>query len=379
MYDELRMTVINGIGKLINYSHSVDKYTHFIAYTYYSRTKYLVDEVFKPSKKLTLPKPDTFACHMIVLVNWGINATVILRLPPNDTYTEAIDYVLQKICWSLGKGQNSLKLSKEDENCLTKILHMEVFSNISELDKIDSILDFHSVIQSVKSDSSLYPIEHFYATNNAHPTKFIELRYDNVFMIKSYFVQLSMKFKTTIPDVLIDDEDLLENGFKYQNALNQIVRDGDDEEALEHNFFISRIGQLQSVLMTIYTKNSIHDGVLINGENIPQPLVLTPPTQQEYEDIMDILLLGETGVGKSTFINGFVNYLKYNKLEEAEKNPIVLIPVSFFITTDNDFEEHLVKFEGKYGISDEDHKKIGQSVTQHCKSYVLTLTDNETW
>ncbi|CAF5057721.1 unnamed protein product, partial [Rotaria magnacalcarata] len=126
---------------------------------------------------------------------------------------------------------------------------MEVFFNISEFDKIDSILDFHSVIQSVKSDSSLhrpynyslYPIEHFYATNNAHPTKFIELRHDNVFVIESYFVQLSMKFKTTIPDVL------------HQNEKK-------------------------------------------NGENIPQPLVLTPPTQQEYEDIMNILLLGETGV-----------------------------------------------------------------------------------
>ncbi|CAF2762951.1 unnamed protein product [Rotaria sp. Silwood2] len=78
---------------------------------------------------------------------------------------------------------------------------------------------------------------------------------------------------------------------------------------------------------------------------------------------MNILLLAETGVGKSTFINAFVNYLKYNKLEEAEKNPVVLIPVSLFITTGDDFEEHLVKFEGKDGISDEDHKQIGQSVT----------------
>ncbi|CAF3975709.1 unnamed protein product, partial [Rotaria magnacalcarata] len=141
-------------------------------------------------------------------------------------------------------------------------------------------------------------------------------------------------------------KDLLENGFEYQNALNQ---------------------------------NVLHQNEKKNGENIPQPLVLTPPTQQEYEDIMNILLLGETGVGKSTFINGFVNYLKYNKLEEAEKNPVVLIPVSFFITTGNDFEEHLVKFEGKDGISGEDHKQIGQSVTQHCKSYAFTLTDNETW
>ncbi|KAJ3462197.1 hypothetical protein MRS44_010750 [Fusarium solani] len=32
---------------------------------------------------------------------------------------------------------------------------------------------------------------------------------------------------------------------------------------------------------------------------------------------VNILILGETGVGKSTFINGFVNYLKYNTLDEA--------------------------------------------------------------
>ncbi|CAF3427341.1 unnamed protein product [Rotaria sp. Silwood2] len=115
--------------------------------------------------------------------------------------------------------------------------------------------------------------------------------------------------------------------------------------------------------MTVTNGIALHQTEKKNGENIPLPLVLTPPTQQEQEDIMNILLLAETGVGKSTFINAFVNYLKYNKLEEAEKNPVVLIPVSLFITTGDDFEEHLVKFEGKDGISDEDHKQIGQSVT----------------
>ncbi|CAF3679093.1 unnamed protein product, partial [Rotaria sordida] len=93
-----------------------------------------------------------------------------------------------------------------------------------------------------------------------------------------------------------------------------------------------------------------------------------PSIQPKSDGIMNILLLGESGVGKSTFINAFVNYLKFNKLEEAVKNPIVLIPVSFIITTGDNFEEQLVKFEGKDNLSNEDHEHVGHSVTQHCKS-----------
>ncbi|CAF1178281.1 unnamed protein product [Rotaria sp. Silwood1] len=104
---------------------------------------------------------------------------------------------------------------------------------------------------------------------------------------------------------------------------------------------------------------------------------ILPPIQSKSDEIINILLLGESGVGKSTFINALVNYLKFKTLKEAENNPIVLIPVSFMIMTGDNFEEHLVKFEGSDLFSNEDHNHLGQSVTQHCKSYVFTLTDGE--
>ena len=47
----------------------------------------------------------------------------------------------------------------------------------------------------------------------------------------------------------------------------------------------------------------------------------------EKEDV-NILILGETGVGKSTWINGIANYAKHNSLQDAMDDPelTVLIP-----------------------------------------------------
>ena len=38
--------------------------------------------------------------------------------------------------------------------------------------------------------------------------------------------------------------------------------------------------------------------------------------KDEKEDV-NILILGETGVGKSTWINGIANYAKHNTLQDA--------------------------------------------------------------
>ena len=92
-------------------------------------------------------------------------------------------------------------------------------------------------------------------------------------------------------------------------------------------------------------------------------------------DVVNVLLLGESGVGKSTFINAFVNYLSFETLQEARSHqPVVLMPVSFLITVGDDFQERIVTFGDP--DSNEDHHHPGQSVTQHCRSYVFQINSH---
>ena len=89
--------------------------------------------------------------------------------------------------------------------------------------------------------------------------------------------------------------------------------------------------------------------------------------------VINVLLIGESGVGKSTFINAFVNYLLFDSLEEAESSePALLIPVSFLTTSGFNFDEIVVRF-GDTDVN-ENYGAPGQSVTQQCRSYVFDIS-----
>ncbi|KAL4799511.1 hypothetical protein BDV19DRAFT_385279 [Aspergillus venezuelensis] len=98
---------------------------------------------------------------------------------------------------------------------------------------------------------------------------------------------------------------------------------------------------------------------------------LPPPRE------VNILILGETGVGKSTFVNAFVNYLTFSSLDEGLRDPKLncIIPCSFTTQVVDDTGRMISEDIVVGKDSDEADGSKGDSATQKATVYPLYFRD----
>jgi predicted GTPase len=139
--------------------------------------------------------------------------------------------------------------------------------------------------------------------------------------------------------------------------LNQFSQDVEEHSSLTN-------------VTSTFDDNSVH----IYDDSILKTDILAQQKNVNCDSEVNILVLGETGVGKSTWINGITNYFKFNDFKTAivENDPICLIPMSFNMYSDKTLKKIPIVMPKTIGSNDTNEAEAsshGQSSTQKPKVY----------
>ncbi|XP_076266780.1 uncharacterized protein LOC143200248 [Rhynchophorus ferrugineus] len=129
---------------------------------------------------------------------------------------------------------------------------------------------------------------------------------------------------------------------------------------------------------TPVASQTVPQKIIPNSEAIPVTgtTMMSAKTEmtKAIKDI-NILLLGETGVGKSTFINSIFNYLQYRDFNTAEHKKLnVLIP-AIFSTFDKDDNLRTIRIGADR--DENECREIGESATQSVRTYIFQIRNGQ--
>jgi GTPase SAR1 family protein len=212
-------------------------------------------------------------------------------------------------------------------------------------------------------------------------------------------------------------DDLKRRGFDYQNANKYHIQQNDNENIIQqkliennqhlrilcsndslNNNNLSTLEQLSFKLLNetklnphlrlryvdfTYSSYELDQIKVFPSSNYrtdpnqrPSLVLAKKETPSIDDNTINILLLGKSGVGKSTLINTFLDHLKFNRFEDIQSNrSSVPILISFLRLIKINSEEHSIRFGNCDRNEDYDHPD--QSTTQQCKLYHFNLDNNQ--